>query len=280
MNISTATTSIAKSGQDIMAASIQMLSNVPEPADQQLSTVEAQTKTEPQSTEGDYFYTNDHQFQKFLRRFGGKRKGPQSSKPTRQGASSPKYYESAQKRRREQSDGPRKRVADTLAQSTIIENMRRPDVFLENGDTNDSDDAKDDGNSTDSDKYQATSMGAPGLDLARDKHLEHWRAWCQRKRYPDDMITGEKYGTYMKESLSPMVYRHKNNPYLEILPIRVDSSYNEEGEIPAWEEVVCHISSIRSLYLSQCEGNGVRPDIDGTMARPETVAAISKFRSM
>ncbi|KAG0275564.1 hypothetical protein BGZ95_008639 [Linnemannia exigua] len=211
----------------------------------------------------------------------------QSSRPTRQAASGRNHYGPAQKRKNEQDDGPRKRVTDTLAQSTIIENTRGQDIFFENGRTNDSSESNDDGNSTDGDNYQETSTSAaPGLVLGhdflkrRDKHLEHWRAWCQRKRYLDDTVTAEKYGTYINESLSPKSHHDGNNPHLEILPIRVDSSDNEEGEIPAWEDVVCHISSIRSLYLGQCESNGVCPDIDGTMAQPETVAVISKFRSM
>lgn len=36
---------------------------------------------------------------------------------------------------------------------------------------------------------------------------------------------------------------------------------------------------IRSLHQNQYESVGVRPDIDGTMATPETVAIISQFRS-
>ncbi|KAG0275565.1 hypothetical protein BGZ95_008640 [Linnemannia exigua] len=75
MNISTVTISIAKSDQDIQAVSVQLSSHFPEPADRQASTTEAQTKTEPQSTEGDSDYKNDRHFQEFLRRFGGKRKG-------------------------------------------------------------------------------------------------------------------------------------------------------------------------------------------------------------
>ncbi|KAF9911419.1 hypothetical protein EC991_003675 [Linnemannia zychae] len=70
MTASVAATTITKSDQDVVPALTST-----EPLTQQPPMTEEQEKTEPQSTEDDYHYTNDKQFQKFLRRFGGKRKG-------------------------------------------------------------------------------------------------------------------------------------------------------------------------------------------------------------
>ncbi|KAF9130811.1 hypothetical protein BGW39_002656 [Mortierella sp. 14UC] len=218
---------ITKSEQDIMPA----LTSTEPPAQQPPSTEEAQPKTESQSTNDDYSYTSDKQFQKFLRRFGGKRKGRNDS-----------------------------------------------DDFIDPND--------DGGGYIDRDNYRETPMdAAPDSELTRDflecrdRHQEHWRAWHQRKRNLDSEVTGEKCDTYIKKSLAPRSHRDRNNPHLEILPIRVISNVSEEGEVPAWEDVVSHISSTRSLCPEQCESNGVRPDIEGTMAQPEIVAAISGFRN-
>ncbi|KAF9911418.1 hypothetical protein EC991_003674 [Linnemannia zychae] len=194
----------------------------------------------------------------------------------------------AVKRKREQDDRPNKRMASNRESFTIIKDMHHQDAVPENGHSGNSDDIidfHDDCGNVDNSNYKKTSVHvAPDLVFtsdslsSRDQHLEHWRAWCERKRYPNSDVTGEKFDKYIKESLAPKSYRDKNNPHLEILPIRVISGVSEEGEVPASEDVDSHISSIQSLYREQCKSKGLRPDIDGVMKQPGTLAAISWFR--
>ncbi|KAK5814314.1 hypothetical protein F5H01DRAFT_380729 [Linnemannia elongata] len=65
-----------------------------------------------------------------------------------------------------------------------------------------------------------TSMSAFGAGHPRkyperhNRRGKHRRSWCRRKRYPDDVVTAEKYSTYIKESLAPRTHQDRNNSHL------------------------------------------------------------------
>ncbi|KAG0289680.1 hypothetical protein BGZ96_006805 [Linnemannia gamsii] len=193
-------------------------------------------------------------------------------------------YSQPLKRKRGQDGGPKKRAGNTFSPVALAGDMELQDTYLDYNNDDSLSNSDSDESSTESFDHRETSANATSSShtnvfAERHRHVKHWRSWCRRKRYPNDMVTAEKYNAYIKESLAPRNHRDRNNPHLEILPIRIGATDNNEGEIPAWKTVMSYISGVRYLYQEQCESMGLRPDIDGTMATPETVAIVSQFRS-
>ncbi|KAG0277012.1 hypothetical protein BGZ95_006678 [Linnemannia exigua] len=86
----------------------------------------------------------------------------------------------------------------------------------------------------------------------------NWNEWCIRKKYADgNLVTPEKFITYVAETTSGEPFEDKNNPHLSVRPL-YRKTPSTGGPVRVSKFTFCqYLTSIRFLHKEQCRKNGL-----------------------